>query len=75
MFSGVFGSIPNAMNDIIVPLFGVVAILVALKTADQIFDTGKVPDVTTVLGELSASTWILIAVIIMLLIILGNMNI
>ncbi len=75
LFDRVFAGIPVRMNEIIVPLFAVVAILVALKMADQIFDTGDIPDVMTVLGELSGPTWVLIAVAVMLLILLAGINI
>lgn len=75
LFGKVFGTIPTKMNEIIVPLFFVVGVLVALKMADQIFDTGGTPDITSMLGEISGPTWVLIAVVVMVLIILAGLNI
>ncbi len=74
-FERVFGPVPALLNELIVPLFGIVGLLIALKVADQIFDTGNIPDVMSVFGDLSQSTIIMIAVVIMLLILLAGINI
>ncbi len=75
VFGKVFGGKADELSGIIEPLFFTVAILVGLKIADQIFDTGIVPSVTSVLEEISGPTWVLIAVLVVILVIFAGVNI